>query len=130
VKDQLSGPHVAGAQRVVERGEHKRRGGARVGGPADDAVGERVAHAGQPQHPLAGDQPGQVGHPQPVRGLGPEVALDQVRRGGVPRVLPGRAVAPAPPQIRALQALFAHESFHALAPDPHALAAQLQPDPR
>jgi hypothetical protein len=79
---------------------------------------------------VASAQPGQVGHPQPVRGLDPKVAVDQVRGGGVVRVLPGRAVAPAPPQVRALQPVAAHDPLHPLAPDPHALAAQLQPDPR
>jgi hypothetical protein len=40
-----------------------------------------------------------------------------VRRGGVVRVLPGRAVLPAPAQVRALQSVGAHDSLHALAPD-------------
>jgi hypothetical protein len=132
VEDQLPGPHVAGAQRVVERGEHQRRGGARVGGQPTIRLANAPAspaHAGQPQHALTGDQPGQVGHPEPVRRGGPEVALDQVRRGDVLRVLPRRAVFPAPPQVRALQPVGAHESLHALTADPHALAAQLEPHP-
>jgi hypothetical protein len=32
--------------------------------------------------------------------------------------------------MRALQAVFAHDPLDALAPDGHALAAQLQPHPR
>jgi hypothetical protein len=37
---------------------------------------------------------------------------------------------PAPPQVRALQAVLANDPLHAFAPDPYALAAQLEPDPR
>ncbi|MQA16242.1 MAG: helix-turn-helix domain-containing protein [Pseudonocardiaceae bacterium] len=79
--DQLPGAHVAGAQRVVERGEHQRCRRARVGGPADDPVGERIPHAGQPQHALTGDQPGSGRPPEQVRGAGPEVALDHIGSG-------------------------------------------------
>src|SRR5215207_5740548 len=71
-------PARRASESVAQRGEHQLGDAARVGGPADDAVGERVTHAGQPQHALAGDQPGQVGHPEPVRGRGAEVPLDQV----------------------------------------------------
>jgi hypothetical protein len=43
----------------------------------------------------AGGQAGQVGHPQPVRCVGVEVAVDPVRRGGVLWVASGRSAFPA-----------------------------------
>jgi hypothetical protein len=118
--------HVAGAQRVVERGENQRGRRARVGGPADDAIGERVTHAGQPQHALTADQAREIGDPEPIRCGGPEVPVDQVRCGGVGRVLPGGAALPASPQVRALQPVGAHDPLDAFASDAHALAAQLR----
>src|SRR4051795_7485554 len=38
VKDQLSGADIAGAQRVVQCGQHQRGGRPGVGGPADDRL--------------------------------------------------------------------------------------------
>jgi hypothetical protein len=100
------------------------------GGPADDLVGERIPHAGQPQHPLSCGDPGQVGNPQPVRRGGGEVPADQVSGGGVTRVLFRGATLPPLAQERAVQPVLAHDPFDAFAAAPHSLAAQLQPHPR
>ena len=85
--DQLPVAHVARPDRVVKRRDHQLGGRSWTAVPADDLVGERIAHAGQPQHPLAGEDPGQVGDPLAVRRDGGEVTAQQVRRRGVARVL-------------------------------------------
>jgi hypothetical protein len=85
---------ITGAQGMAQRGQHEIGVRAHGGGPADDLVGERIPHAGQPQHPLPGHDPGQIGHPQPVRRTGGEVPVHQIRRDGVPRVLPGGTALP------------------------------------
>jgi len=46
--------------------------------PPDDAAAEAVQHDRQVEPALAGAVPGDVGDVEPVRCVGPEVALDQV----------------------------------------------------
>lgn len=85
-------------------GERVSNAAARTGGgPARDLVGERIPHRGQPQYPLTGHDPGQVGRPLPVRLIGVELRVDRIRCG---------------------------DPLHALAAQAHTLAAQLQPHPQ
>jgi len=113
---------------VLQRAQHQVGVGPVGGLPAHDPPRERIPHAGQPQRPLPGGDPGDVGHPQPVRLACGELAVDQVRRRRRPWVLAGRRPPPLAHK-RALQASLAHEPLHALAADPDAVAAQLGVDP-
>jgi hypothetical protein len=54
--------------------------------PADDPAGEHVEHYGRVDPAFAGAVLGDAGDPQPVRLIGAEVALHQVRPLAGPRV--------------------------------------------
>lgn len=85
---------------------------------------------GQPQHTLAGRDPGQIGHPLAVRCGRGEVAVEQIRCCDVPRILPCGPTLPPFAQVGAAQPVLAHDPLDAFAADPHAATAQLEPHPR
>jgi hypothetical protein len=98
----------AGPQRHLERVEDE--GGAHVAGelPADDAAGERVEHEAEEHGPLPAAQIGEVRHPQRVRSLCGELAVDKIRpprRERIRRGCPPRLPTP----LRPGQALDAHQ---------------------
>ena len=129
VMDQLPITDIARPDRVVERGERQVSVRAWAAAPADYLVGERISHAGQPQHTLPGGDAGQVGDPLAVgRGRG-EVAVEQVRCRGLPRILLGGAILPTPTQVGALAAMLAHDPLDAFAADTDPTAVQFQPHP-
>ena len=64
--------------------------------PPHDAPAENVEHHGQEHEPRLSRHVGDVGHREPVRGLGLESALDQVRRRTPARLRTCRARTPAP----------------------------------
>jgi hypothetical protein len=118
----------AAPHRVLQRAQHQLDIGPVAGLPADDPPRERIPDTGQPQRPLPGSDPRDVGHPQPVGRLRLEVAVHQVGRRRGLRVLAGRTT-PALAQERALQAGLAQQPRHPLAGGPHAVAAQLRMHP-
>lgn len=121
---QLPVAHVARPDRVFE-GAQDEFGVAAIGGlPAHDAVGERVADRGQPEHPLAARDAGGVGDPEPVRCGRGEVPVDQVRGRCRAWVLPRRSGPPSLAQVGALQTGVAPEPFDALARDVVTATAQ------
>ena len=107
----------------VEGIEHEL--GAQVPGhrPAHDPAAEHVEDDGQVQESRQGRHVGDVSHPQPVRGVGVELALHQVRhRAGLGVAACGaRPLAPA----HAGQARLAHHPSHPLAAHRRALLGQL-----
>ena len=83
VMDQLAGVDgvalsMAIPERDPQRGEDQV--GAFVGGnvPGDDALGEHIDDEGDVAEPGPGTRVGEVGDPNPVGRLGPELALEQV----------------------------------------------------
>jgi hypothetical protein len=52
-----------------------------IGGPADERLANASRTLASHSTPSSVTSRGQIGHPQSVRRGGPEVALDQVRRG-------------------------------------------------
>ena len=104
--------------------------GAQVPGhrPAHDPAAEHVEDDGQVQESRQGRHVGDVSHPQPVRGVGVELTLHQVRRrAGLGVAACGaRPLAPA----HAGQARLAHHPSHPLAAHRQALLGQLGLNPR
>lgn len=92
--------------------------------PADDRPGEAVDHERHVDEPGPGPAVGEVGDPFPVRRLGREVPIEQVR--GSPAVLPAwdRGAMPAATDD-ARQALVAHESVNGAGCDLMATASQV-----
>ena len=104
--------------------------GAQVPGhrPAHDSAAEHVEDDGQVQESRQGRHVGDVSHPQPVRGVGVELTLHQVRcRAGLGVAACGaRPLAPA----HAGQARLAHHPSHPLAAHWQPLLSQLGLNPR
>src|SRR5690606_12014977 len=89
--------------------------------PAEDVEDEgQVAKAG------VGADVGDVGDPEPVRGLGDKAAIHQVA-GAIGRPLTGCGGAMTPATAHALQALGPHQPTHPVAADPGTAAPQLTP---
>jgi len=95
--------------------------GAQVGRhrPADDPTAPGVEHHGEVQETAPRRDVGDVGHPELIRAVGPEVPIDEVRRRQL-AVAAGRgahvgAAADAP------QAGLAHQTSHPLAGHPVAV---------
>jgi hypothetical protein len=68
----------AHCQRHVQGVEHQLRVQGRRHRPADDAAAERIECDRQLEEAGPGRNVGDIGHPQQVRALGGEVALDQI----------------------------------------------------
>src|SRR2546428_721922 len=97
--------------------------------PADDAAGAGVDDHREIEEPFVAPDVRDVGHPEPVRTRGGEVAADQVgdHRGDLAA---DRGPRPSP-AMRAVQAQLAHQAGDALAADADALGqAELGVDPR
>ena len=98
-------------------------------GPSDDPATEHVEHDGQIQKPAHRRHVGDVGHPEPVGRLGPEVAIHEVgRRPGL--LITSRRGRSAPAVTSPHQARNAHQPSDALAPVSLALGLQGGMDPR
>jgi hypothetical protein len=95
-------------------------------GPADDAAGEGVDDEGDVDRAGPGCDVGEVRDPGPVRRLGDEVAVDQVRGAFGGPVLDGGDDLPAADS--AGDAEFAHQPLDGAAGDLVALPAQVVPD--
>jgi len=67
-------------KRHVQGIEHQLGGEAGRHRPADDPTAEGVEHHRQVKKAGPGRDVGQVGHPQGIRPIGAEVAVDQIRR--------------------------------------------------
>jgi hypothetical protein len=111
-------------QRHVQRGEHEVSRHLLADRPADDAPAPDVEHNRQEDEAGPGGYVGHVGHPQLVRTVGRELALDQVGRRALTLIAPG-GHDEAAPSADATDGVDPHQSRHALAADPHALIEQL-----
>ena len=82
--DDALGPPLL--QRHVQRREHELGGHLLADRPADDAPAPDVEHDGQEDEAGPGGHVGHVGHPQLVRTVGHELALDQIGRRALPLI--------------------------------------------
>jgi hypothetical protein len=93
--------------------------------PPGDHAADHVLDEGDVAEPGPGPYVREIRDPQPVRGFGTEVALDQVRRRSGFGVVAGGELGPSPPSP--LQASFTHETPHPVTADPDAFSVQLMP---
>jgi hypothetical protein len=98
--------------------------------PAHDPPRVDVLHRGQEQEPLPGLDVFQVAHPQLIRCLPRELAVDQVRRRWLRRLADSGAQ-PAATTVRTAQPGRSHQPGDPLLADPNAMiVAQVKQDPR
>jgi hypothetical protein len=116
---------VPGPQRHLQGVEGQLGRHRRGSAPADDAPGEHVGDEGREGHARPGRDVGEVDHPQLVRPLRPEVAVDEIGGPGGGGVGTGGA----DPDISAGadEALGTDETLDGAASDLDALASQLGP---
>ena len=122
------GAVLAGSQRHSERVEDQV--GTHVAGelPADDHPAVDVEDEREEQQALPAPQIREIADPQPVRRLGGEVTLDEIRlpnRGRVARRGPPRL----PASLRAPDPVLARQPLHLAARSGLALAPQRLPQP-
>ena len=122
------GAAAAPRERHPQRVEHQRR--AHVAGElqADDPARADVDDEAEVDHALPAAHVAEVGDPEPVRAVGGEVAIDEIRRPRRRRIGPGGAPRLAAP-LGALDALAAHQPLHAITADRDAVTPQRQPGP-
>ncbi len=112
----------------LQRVEHELRPQVVGHCPTDHAAAERIEHDGQVEEPRPSRDVGDVRHPEPIRAVGREVALDQVGRWAGPLGTAGRA-GPAPP-ADTRQVSAAHQPGHPLATDMGSRSRQLRMNAR
>jgi hypothetical protein len=126
VVDDLARPPLA--ERHVQGVEDELGAQVEAHCPADDAPGEGVEDDGKVEEAGPGRDVGDVGNPELVRPLGPEIPIDQI--GGRPHPLVADGGPGLPSPAHADKAGRTHQALHPLATDTDARVRQLGVDAR
>lgn len=95
VMQQLPG-HAAAPDRYRQGIDDQLRGHLRFHRPADHPTRVQIQHDGHVQPTLVGPDVGEVGQPLPVRRVGLELALQQIRRDAMPSTMAASTTCPLP----------------------------------